>query len=227
MFTYSVIQLQPLAEHISQIILEPKNVSASLSYEAGQYIEVLHADQHASPLSIACAPNTNQRLEFHLYHPHDNLNAQNLLQMAQQQKEWHIRGPYGRCTTARLEKNKPIIFLAYGTAFAPVKAVIEGLLQTKDYPPMHIFWSGTRRSDIYMTHLLETWVNEVPDFMFTPVFIRDMSVPVALHELVLRDYTDLQSSQVYAAGPGHIIAKEFAALSAHGLVRERFYSDVL
>src|SRR5207245_279754 len=100
-----------------------------------------HPDQNVSPLSIACAPNKDALLEFHLFHPAENTKAQDLMRMATQEKLWLIGGPFGRCKVSSLRRDIPTIFIASGTGLASIKAVVEELLRSHDYPPICLYWS--------------------------------------------------------------------------------------
>ncbi len=93
-FSCPVAQIHHLNDYVSQIFLQAIN-PAEFSYEAGQYVNILHPNHVISPLSIACAPHEKQMLEFHLFHPPENHQAQDLLHLAHQKQGWQISGPYG------------------------------------------------------------------------------------------------------------------------------------
>lgn len=216
---YQVINVQLLTEHVSQIFLQPSH-SVKLVYVAGQYIEVIHEHHAPSPLSIACIPNPAGILEFHLFHPHENRRAHDLLQMAQEDKRWHLSGPFGHSTVAQLQKNKPIIFLASGTGFAPIKAVIEALIASESCPMMQLYWSLRTPKESYLTPLIEQW--QLP---FTPVYTKKMGIDAA-PQAILSDHPDLSSYQIYASGPRPLIHTALSLFLQHGLKREWFYSDM-
>lgn len=207
-FCYQVVSTKTLLENVSEIRLQPTD--KTLIYEAGQYVNVLHHDGNVSPLSIACAPNHDGILEFHLYHPHENLFAQDLLQMANEAKRWKLQGPFGECKASRLKLNMPIIFLAYGTGFAPVKAVIESL-------PLHmsvyLYWD----KDIYLSAQINDWRQQLPHFSFS----------AGTYESVLRDHPDLSEYQVYATGSRAYVHAALSSFQQHRLKRENFFSDML
>ncbi len=226
-FSFHVTAINKLTDQISQILLKPTSFP-SLSYQAGQYVNVLHQDQAVSPLSIACAPNPESTLEFHLFHPPKNLLAQDLMRIAQQEKIWRLTGPYGRCTIERIHTDKPIIFLARGTGFAPVKAVIEALMKVPLYPPMTLYWSAAQSSYLYLTDLLEKWKTVVPDFAYFPVCLdAHAATPAGLLETVLKNHPDIAKYQIYASGSQAFVYNLFAELHYHGVEMEYFYSDVL
>lgn len=224
-FSYRVTSLQSIGESVSQIFLQPLQVPA-LTYQAGQYIEVMHENGDWSPLSIACAPNSLNRLEFHLFHTEQNQTANDLLRMARQEKKWRITGPRGDCTVARLQPEKPVIFLARGTGFAPVKAVMEALLQSSRVTTIHFYWSVKTSSDLYLLDVLKNWEKNSNGFTFIPVLTQETGSHV-LPDVILRAHPDLTSYQVYASGPQPLINTAFSDFVQHGLPRANFYSDLV
>ncbi len=223
-YRYRVSAIHELTQYISEIVLQP--VMQSLSYNAGQYVHVIQ-NEYSSPLSIACAPNKDKTLEFHLYHSPDNYNANELLRVAKEHKEWKLRGPFGHCTSDKLQINSPIIFLAHNTGFAPIKAVIEALKQSTAKQSIHLYWSVPRHQHFYLQSLLTKWQEE-SDFKFTLV-IRNTSLQdyKTLHELAVMDYPKLSCAQVYASGPKPFVYAAFDCFSQYGLPRFAFYSDML
>lgn len=215
-FLYHVEKLTLLAQDVSQIILRPDTATIP-AYESGQYINVLHPNQHVSSLSIACAP-TDGSLEFHLFHPATNKHAQDLLRMATVDKQWQLEGPHGVCTVSRLDKDSPIIFIAYGTGFAPIKAVMETLLQQNHLQPMQLFWSG----DCYYSDLLQQWQQTYPTFSFTA-----FPKHVDLHTTIVNHHKDLANHQVYAVGSRQLMQTALNHFEQHGLPKHQFFSDMI
>ncbi|HVY53436.1 MAG TPA: hypothetical protein VHA13_02840 [Gammaproteobacteria bacterium] len=219
-----------LTPQVAQIFLS--NKAACLNYQAGQYIKVVHPDLSTSPLSIANAPKKESScLEFHLYHPNENQRAISILNLLKENKQLILRGPFGSCTVNALAPNKPIIFLARGTGFAPIKAVIEELIQKPDYPAIHLYWSVAGWRDLYMHNLVEQWVRTLKDFHFTAVLSREVPTTVTVKsgkmpEVVLQDYPDLSVYQVYASGPEAMVYAALEGMQEHGLDRKYFYSDL-
>lgn len=228
-YSYEIDSIETLAGSISKLILRPSKLDR-ISYVAGQYIKVMH-NKMVSPLSIANAPNEQGTLEFHLFHPAHNLQAQDLLKSAQHHQEWQLTGPFGRCTVTRLHPERPIIFLARGTGFAPIKAVIEALTKERHYPPLHLYWRMAHESDFYMESLLKNWQDHLSRFRYTFVVFKEENPKERtkfdlLQKTVLRDYPNLQDAQVYASGPASLIYSAVSEFEEHGLPREFFYSDV-
>lgn len=218
-FTYQITRCELLTKDISRIFLQAP-IDHRISYRAGQYIKILHPDQSISPMSIACAPQDITTIELHLHHPQENLQAIDLLRLIKTGNPLVLRGPYGVCTTEKLDLNHPIIFMANGTGFAPIKAIMEELINVKYLPRIHFYWSGASSEELYMQPLVQEWMMQIKQFKFTPV-IASPVLPVILH-----DYSDLSLHQVYAVDMEGVVYQALSVFMERGLAKEKFYSDV-
>lgn len=225
LFEYQVTHVTPFAHDIAQIILQP--INTALTYQAGQYVNVICEDRH-SPLSIACAPNANHSLEFHLFHPVKNHKAKELLHRAQQHQSWQLSNPLGHCTANRLMQDKTIVFLAHGTGFAPIKAVIEALTQLPHPPTMSLYWLAAQSAQFYLTDLLNRWTKQF-DFNYVTIIApeRHFSVNSACLQTILQQHPNLTKRQVYASGPRTLISSAYDCFATHGLKPADFFSDLL
>jgi CDP-4-dehydro-6-deoxyglucose reductase len=228
---YKVASYHLLTPTVAQIFLYPETIPG-LCYAAGQYIKVVHPDQSASPFSLASAPAASSMLELHLLFLKENYRAMEVLRQVKENKQLILRGPYGSCIAQQLDCQRPLIFLARGTGFAPIKAVIEALVQQPAYPPMHFYWSVPHWRDVYLHEQLEHWAKTLPDFHFTIVLSREFLPPDKtlkfgkIPAAVLQDHPDLSFYQVYASGPENMIYSALYDFQQHGLARASFHSDV-
>ena len=220
---YQGLRHQSLTQYVSQIILQS---NTPLIYQAGQYVKVIHHDNSESPLSIACAPNEKNLIELHLSHHPGNLPAQDIMQMVSQEKELQISGPYGSCTSAKLLADIPIIFLARGTGFASVKALLEELIQKDDQRHIHLFWDAATEDKFYLLDLIEQWREKFHAFHFTPITSHSKDRE-KMHLAVTTNYPDLSNYQVYASGSEEMVIAALENLQQFGMRKERFYSDLL
>lgn len=223
-YRYQVLDVQPLNEKTSQIFLLAEVLQNTLRYEAGQYVHLLFEDELFAPLSIASAPRHDQILEFHLYHPRYNTKALYLLENAHQKNCFKLAGPFGDCTLAKYKLNKPIIFLAWGSGFAPIKALIEALNARGSSLPIYFYWALSSPQELYLQQLLTQW-QQNPNFYFRPLFTHDKPTMV-LWDLVLANHNDFSTFQVYAAGPKPLVRSAYNAFTNAGLTKDSFYSDV-
>jgi CDP-4-dehydro-6-deoxyglucose reductase len=142
-----------------------------------------------------------------------------------------IEGPYGSFFM-REDSDKPIILLASGTGFAPIKAVIEQL-QFKDITrPATLYWGGRRPSDLYMDEWVRARMAEMPTLAYVPV-VSDALPEDAwsgrtgfVHRAVLQDFPDLSGHQVYACGAPVVVDSARADYTRlAGLSADEFYAD--
>jgi CDP-4-dehydro-6-deoxyglucose reductase len=132
----------------------------------------------------------------------------------------------------REDVDKPMIMLASGTGFAPIKAIIEHTLQKGFTRPITLYWGGRKREDLYMADIAQAWADAHPHIRFVPVLSdatpecnwsgRDGFV----HRAVMADFPDLSGHQVYACGAPIVIDSARRDFVAHrGLPEDEFYAD--
>jgi len=142
-----------------------------------------------------------------------------------------IEGPYGSFFL-REDSAAPLIFLASGTGFAPLKAIIEHMQFKGITRPAVLYWGGRRPGDLYMSDWVEQKCAEMPHLRFVPV-VSD-ALPEDgwtgrtgfVHQAVLDDHPDLSGHQVYACGAPIVVEsaqREFTARA--GLLADEFYAD--
>jgi CDP-4-dehydro-6-deoxyglucose reductase len=142
-----------------------------------------------------------------------------------------FEGPLGTFFL-REDSDKPMILLASGTGFAPIKAIIEQAIHSKTTRPMTLYWGGRRPKDLYMQQLCEEWARSHPNFRYVPV-VSD-ALPEDnwtgrtgfVHRAVMEDFRDLSGHQVYACGAPIVVEsakKEY--VSQCKLPEEEFYAD--
>lgn len=209
--------VHPLTDSIIQVILRPASFTP---YQAGQYLQII-LDEKAYAFSIANAALGSHKLELHIRHSKNNLDNDNVLQAIKQKGEVSIDYPHGQCTIERFHDDKPIVFIAGGTGFAPIKAVIEQLFADGDKRKMHLFWGAKTVSDLYMEDLVKQWRSHVPHFNYTPV----ASGLRNLCRVVMMKYASLNDSQIMVSGPFDMVYQARDLLTAQGFDSQYLYSD--
>jgi CDP-4-dehydro-6-deoxyglucose reductase len=206
-----------------------------LQYLAGQYIELILRDGTRRAYSLASAPHRAEQLELHVRHMPGGRFTDALFGVSQPAvKERDIlrfEGPLGTFFL-REDSDKPIVLVASGTGFAPIKAVIEHALHKQVRRPMTLYWGGRRPRDLYLDTLARAWESELPGFRYVPV----VSDPLPedrwtgrggfVHRAVMDDFPDLCAFQVYACGAPVVIESARQDFVRHcGLLEEEFYAD--
>lgn len=212
-----VHSVRPLTDSILQVTLCPDEFR---SYHAGQYLQIVH-EQQAYPFSIANAPLGSHKLELHIRHSKVNPYNDALLQAIKDNGVVMIEYPMGNCSVNQLHQKKPLILIAGGTGFSPIKAVIEQLLSEGDTRRMHLFWGAKSKSDLYMEDLLQQWQTHVDHFKYTPI----LSSSHELIQTVIDQCTDLLDCQIIAAGAFDMVYRARDTFVDLGLDSQWMFSD--
>ncbi len=206
----------------------------NFAYHAGQYVEFILRDGARRSYSMANAPHTlaaGSGLELHVRHMPGGKFTDHVFDAMKEKEILRVEGPYGSFFL-REDSNKPIVLLASGTGFAPIKAVIEHM-QFKDITrPTTLYWGGRRPSDLYMDQWVKLKTAEMPHLRYVPV-ISDALPEDAwrgrtgfVHQAVLEDFPDLSAYQVYACGAPIVVDSAHAAYTRQaGLPDEEFFAD--
>jgi CDP-4-dehydro-6-deoxyglucose reductase len=203
-------------------------------YRAGQYVEFILRDGARRSYSMAGAPHTlgsPPAIELHLRHLPGGKFTDHVFGAMKEKEILRIEGPLGSFFL-REDSDKPIVLLASGTGFAPIKAIVEQLEASGKARPATLYWGCRRRADLYR----DAWCIEaaatVPGLRYVPV----LSEPTAddawtgriglVHEAVMADLPDLSGHQVYACGaPAMVDAAQRDFVGRCGLPADEFYAD--
>lgn len=199
-----------------------------LQYLAGQYIDILLPDGRKRAFSIANAPHDDAYLQLHIRRIAGGSFTTELFENTQEKSLLRVEGPKGNFYL-REDSDRPIILLATGTGFAPVKALIEHAIAEGVSRPMHLYWGGRVEADLYMQALARSWAETHDNIYYTPV----LSQPAAgwmgrtgyVQQAVMEDFDDLSGFEVYACGLPRMVHEALDALAARGLDAGHYYSD--
>ncbi len=225
-----VASLTKVAPDVAVITLQlPAN--ERLAYRAGQYIEFMLRDGKRRSYSMASAPSLDGPIELHIRHMAGGLFTDQVFGSMKERDILRFEGPHGTFFL-REESELPIVLLASGTGFAPIKALVEHLIHLKSSRPVALYWGGRRPHDLYMRALCEQWAASLPGFRYVPV-ISD-ALPEDhwsgrtgfVHQAVIDDLPDLSGHQVYACGaPLMVDAARRDFVARCQLPAEQFYAD--
>ena len=204
----------------------------ALAYRAGQYIEFLLKDGKRRSYSIANAPSSlDSPLTLHIRHMPGGLFTDQVFGSMKERDILRFEGPLGTFFL-REDSDKPIVMLASGTGFAPVKALVEHMLHLQSARPVTLYWGGRRPGDLYMHALCEQWAATLPHFRYVPVLSdalpedRWQGRTGFVHAAVMQDLPDLSGYQVYACGAPVMVDAAKRDFSAQcGLPADEFYAD--
>jgi CDP-4-dehydro-6-deoxyglucose reductase len=205
--------------------------SESFQYRAGQYLDVLLRDGARRSYSMANAPHTGPALELHIRHMPGGRFTDLVFGSMKERDIVRIEGPMGSFYL-REDSAKPVVLLASGTGFAPIKALIEHMQERQITRPATLFWGGRRPHDLYMDDWVRAQCAVMPTLSYVPV-VSD-ALPEDgwqgrtgfVHQAVLEDIPDLSGYQVYACGAPVVVEsaqRDFSDLA--GLDEAEFFAD--
>ena len=224
-----IARLTPLAPDVMQVWLRLPAVER-LRFHAGQYLDVLLEGGRRRSFSIASPPHDSELIELHVRRVSgggfterlfgSDLTVGSLLR---------IEGPVGQFSYR--EGTGPLLMVAGGTGFAPLKSMLRHVLETGIRRRIHLYWGARHTRDVYEEAQVLEWVRRHPPFAFTAVLSEATAAEAAhhraglVHDAVLADYPDLAGFEVYAAGPPAMIEAMRASFPRQGLPAERLYFD--
>jgi CDP-4-dehydro-6-deoxyglucose reductase, E3 len=197
-----------------------------LQFLSGQYVDILQKDGTPRSFSLANAPHADELLELHVRNIPGGTFTNHVFNGMKERDILRIKGPLGSFFL-REDSPKPIIFVASGTGFAPVKSIIEHALHIGFKREMHFYWGVRKQSDLYMLDKIKVW--EGQGIKFIPVVSDEPWNGRAgfVHQAVLDDFNDMSSYAVYACGAPVVVEaarREFT--TRRGLPDGAFYSDM-
>lgn len=207
--------------------------SDTFQYRAGQYVEFILRDGDRRSYSMANAPHTQAEapvLELHLRHMPGGKFTDHVFSNMKEKEILRIEGPFGSFFL-REESDRPMVLLASGTGFAPIKAIIEHMRFKGIQRPATLYWGGRRPADLYQ----QAWITEqlaaLPNLRYVPV-VSD-ALPEDgwtgrtgfVHRAVLEDQPNLAGFEVYACGAPIVVESARRDYLAAGLAEELFYAD--
>ncbi len=222
-------KLEKLAPDVIELHLRLP-ASERLQFWAGQYIDILLKDGKKRSYSLANAPHDDALLQLHIRHVPGGLFTDQVFSTTKVRDILRFNGPHGTFYL-REDSKKPMILLAGGTGFAPIKAIVEHAIAEKCERPMFIYWGAKARVDLYQNAPPEQWAAEHDNIKYVPV----LSEPATsdewagrtgfVHQAVLADFADLSAYQVYACGAPVMIEAAKRDFMAQGLPEEEFFAD--
>lgn len=202
-----------------------------VKFKAGQYLSVKARDGSYRHFSMANPPHQNDGVELHVRHVPGGRFSQYVANELAAGDTIELTVPYGDFFM-REETDKPVILLASGTGFAPIKSIVEDAVKRKLSRSMVLYWGARRLEDLYKIDLPQKWAAQHPWFRFVPVLSE--AGPADgwdgrtgfVHQAVIEDYSSLADHEVYACGaPAMINAARQDFIHARALNHDAFYCD--
>jgi len=215
-----------LAPDVMQLILKPPRGERLLRL-AGQYLDVLLPDNRRRAFSIANAPHLGPEIELHVRHVAGGDFTHRVFTDLEPGALLRVEGPLGTFVP-REHSERRMIFVAGGTGFAPIKALVEHFLHLGTRRAITLYWGARSQPELYMSDLPQRWA-DAGALRFVPVISeREQAGGLRagfVHEAVLEDCADLSAADVYMSGPPALIDAGRRRFVQAGLPEERLYYD--
>ncbi|SEO99019.1 CDP-4-dehydro-6-deoxyglucose reductase [Luteibacter sp. UNC138MFCol5.1] len=224
-----VVERAALAPDVVGVWLQPLD-GDRLNWLPGQYLDVILEDGRHRPFSIASGPRPDGRIELHVRHVPGGGFTSWVYESLQVGDRLTIEAPLGTFVP-REDSERPMLFVAGGTGFAPVKAIVEHFIALGTRRPMHVYWGARSVADLYLADLATGWTRDVPTIRFIPVLSDPEEAQASglreglVHEAVLEDHPDLSAFDLYMSGPPAMIAAGRELFIDANLPEDRLYFD--
>ncbi len=223
-----VERMDRLADDVMAIWLKlPSN--ERLQFLPGQYLDFLLKDGKKRSFSLANTPEEDALLELHIRHVPGGQFTDHVFGTMKVKDIMRISGPYGSFFLR--ESDKPAIFVAGGTGFAPIKSILGHAFHHQVDRQFVLYWGARQLRDLYLSSVPAQWQGEQGNFSFIPV----LSEPAEsdnwpgrngyVHQAVLADFRDLSGYEVYACGAPAMVDAARRDFAARGLPEDAFFSD--
>ena len=194
-------------------------------FKAGQYIEFIMGDGSRRAFSMANAP-LDSMIELHLRLIEGGKFTSFVFNEMKEKSIHRIEGPIGQFYLR--DSEKPIIFIAGGTGFAPIKSIIEDMIANKNKRKIYLYRGVRSKKDFYMNELVNDWIKKLEGLTYIPVVEDGLSEDARsgyVHHAVLEDFKNLNDIQVYCCGAPGLVENAFKDLTKSGLPDDQFFAD--
>lgn len=198
-----------------------------VEYGAGQYLNLVLPDGEHRSFSMS-APPAGDRITLQIRKIKGGRFTEEILAGTKPGDQLEVEMPHG--TFYYHDKDyQPMIFAATGTGFAPIKAIIESLLDDEDCPPIHFYWGMRDEGDLYLLDEINSWAGRLYEFTFIPVLSRASDGWTGrrgyVQDAIAEDFADLSEHSIYLCGSPHMVQDAKVVVGMAGAALNKIYSD--
>jgi CDP-4-dehydro-6-deoxyglucose reductase len=225
--------LEKLSHDVMRVQLQLP-AAEPFQFHAGQYVEFLLRDGSRRAYSMGNAPHTlvagAPSVELHIRHMPGGKFTDHVFGAMKEKEIQRVEGPYGSFFL-REDSTAPMVLLASGTGFAPIKALMEHMQHKGISRPTRLYWGGRRPADLYLNDWVLAQLPLMPNLQYIPV-VSD-ALPEDgwtgrtgfVHSAVLQDTPSLSGYQLYACGAPIVVDSARRDYIANGLSEDEFFAD--
>lgn len=204
-------------------------------FRAGQFLNVILDEGDTRSYSLANSPQHNDLAQLHVRHKAGGAFSAKILQQLEFHDTVEIEAPFGEFFVEDTEEagsstTDPLMLLATGTGFAPMRSIILDHIARRNTRPVHLYWGARRAEDIYQMDFVRSVAKRFDWFTFTPVLSRpnrDWDGATGwVQQAAAANHSDLANYRVYACGSEAMVHSAVDDLvRVRGVDLDRFHSD--
>ena len=227
-YTAHVVKMEKLTHDVMRVLLGLPP-GQQITFKAGQYINILLEDGQRRAFSFANPPYEAEFVELQIRLMPGGRFTTHVFEKMKEGDEIRFEGPIGDFTLR--ESERPIVFVAGATGFAPVKSMVEDAFRRGLKRPIHLYWGVRSLQDLYLPELPARWAREHDNFHFIPVLSEPLPEDAwsgrtgLVHEAILEDFPELKQYEIYACGSVRMVEAIFPFLKQHGAEDGACFSD--
>lgn len=191
-----------------------------LRFLAGQYV-TLTADGISADYSVASCPCDDMRLQFHVHQGSGAPFAHLVDERLAKTDIVTVHGPHGDFVL-REDYKRPVVFVAFGTGFAPIRSLIEHAMALEMPQPLYLYWSVAEADGHYLHNLCRSWTDALDNFHY-----RASGTDDHLAARIEKDAGDLTQADAYICGDAGYVGDLAGALGERGLAQDRLSEEPL
>ena len=225
-YTAEVEAVEPMGRDVVHLTLALPN-SESLVYRPGQYLNVMLGDGNKRSFSMASRPNGGT-VDLHIRKVRGGHFTDGHLTSLRPGDRIDVELPHGLFCCHK-EDFRPLLMVATGTGLAPIKSILESLMDDPDCPPVSLYWGMRTEDDLYLHDEIQSWSERLCDFQYVPVLSRpgpDWDGRQGyVQEVAAEDIGDLSEHAIYMCGSPNMIASAKKLFVERGANPGFIYSD--
>ena len=218
--------VEPLSPTVTRLMLELP-AGAAASYRPGQYINILLGDERKRSFSMASAPNGNT-VDFHVRTIPGGVFTEGRLRGLAPGEPLDVELPFGSFYL-RKDDFRPLLMVATGTGLAPIKSILESLLDDGDCPPVTLYWGMRTAEDLNLDEEIRSWADRLCEFRYVPVLSRpgeDWSGRRGyVQQAAAEDIADFSEYSIYLCGSPDMVMAAKGAFIGQGASANHIYAD--
>lgn len=229
-FKAIIEKIDDLTHDIKRIyfkLIEPNQIK----FKPGQYIQFCIPDTNEyRAYSVASQPSITDKIELMVRLVPGGLCSTYMHEALEEGDEAYITGPYGEFFLHE-ESTKNIICVGGGCGMAPIKSILNHLLEKGTKRKIIYFFGARQKRDLFYTEELEALEKKYENFTYIPALSEPVpednwTGEVGLITEVMQKYLEYDKNQeAYLCGPAPMIDAAIGVLTPKGINVNEIYYD--